>query len=149
MKKLNLLIILRKRDMHVNIIINESITLFLFISFAGEKRTTVCGAGNKFCYEKAEEKLYGEDVIDGLQDRYAKSFREKCNCLPACTSITYDMKIEKSKYDWEFTINARNENRDKLLTYGQFFFHLFFIEYYFNCRKKKYCVHAMHNSVCP
>lgn len=43
------------------------------------------------CYERAAEKLYGEDIVDGLQDDNAKLFRNNCNCLPSCTSITYEV----------------------------------------------------------
>lgn len=56
--------------------------------------TKVCGAGSIKCYETAKLKLFGQDLIDGLQDTKAKTFRKKCYCLPACTSITYDLKIE-------------------------------------------------------
>lgn len=52
------------------------------------------------CYQGAEKKLFGEDVIDGLNDKSAKSFREQCNCLPACTSIVYDAEIDRARFNW-------------------------------------------------
>lgn len=52
------------------------------------------------CYQKIEEAIFGQDIIDGLENYAAKSFREKCNCLPACTTIIYDGDIDRSKFDW-------------------------------------------------
>jgi phytoene dehydrogenase-like protein len=30
----------------------------------------------------------------------------KCNCMPACTEITYDVEISQAKFSWLETINA-------------------------------------------
>lgn len=59
------------------------------------------------CYDEAETKLFGEDIIDGLKDPVAKSFRKECNCLPSCTAITYEGDIERTAIDAE--PNARYE----------------------------------------
>lgn len=56
-------------------------------NFSGTASTKICGGAKVICCLEAESKLFGEDVIDGLQDHYAKSFRKKCNCLPSCTSM--------------------------------------------------------------
>lgn len=45
------------------------------------------------------DRLFGEDVIEGLKDDNAKSFRIACNCLPACTTIVYDAEIDRAKFD--------------------------------------------------
>lgn len=94
--------------------------------FSGDKRTNVCGAGSINCYKTAKQKLFGQDLIDGLQDMTAKTFRKKCYCLPACTSITYDIRMDKSKYDWSAVLSARQEENDHLLGYEICFFLLFF-----------------------
>lgn len=44
----------------------------------------------------AIDRLYGEDVVDGLRDQDAKSFRENCNCLIGCQTIFYDVEIDRS-----------------------------------------------------
>lgn len=77
----------------------QKVGLNYSLHFVGEKSSRICGAASVRCYETAELKLFGEDVIDGLQDTEAKSFREKCKCLPGCTSIIYDGEIDRAKFD--------------------------------------------------
>lgn len=72
----------------------------------GERSTKVCGASSVKCYRNAEKKLFGEDIIDGLTDYTAKSFRQNCNCLPTCTSIIYDADIDRARFDWKATLKA-------------------------------------------
>lgn len=68
--------------------------------FSGERDTKICGNANIPCYKNAQNKLFGEDVIDGLRDSFAKTFRRACNCLPSCTSIVYDAEIDKTKLNF-------------------------------------------------
>lgn len=56
--------------------------------------------------------LFGQDIIDGLKNAEAKSFREKCNCLPACTTILYDAEIDRAKFGWTATLNSFNKYKD-------------------------------------
>lgn len=71
------------------------------ISFSGSKLTKICGVKSINCYNAAEQRLFGEDVIDGLSDDTpAKSFRENCNCMPACTSISYEAEMSQTKFDY-------------------------------------------------
>ena len=70
-------------------------------SILGTKTTKICGIGSIDCYKNAEQKLYGEDVLFGLTDENAKSFRANCNCLSACSSIEYDADVDRSKFDLE------------------------------------------------
>lgn len=81
-----------------------STVTFIIVDLQGDKNTKICGAGSIKCYQEAEKKLLGEDVIDGLKDHIAKSFRYRCNCLPACTSIVYDAEIDRAKFDWRAAI---------------------------------------------
>lgn len=73
---------------------------------AEDNKTRICGAAKIKCYQKAEKRLFGEDVMDGLQDEIVKSFRAECNCLPACTSITYDADIDRAKLDWNAVMKS-------------------------------------------
>lgn len=75
-----------------------------FIS--GDVNTRICGASQIKCYENAEKKLFGEDIIDGLKDSDARGFRENCNCFPTCTSIVYDAEIDRAKFDWMATLRS-------------------------------------------
>lgn len=72
----------------------------------GKRNSNICGSASLNCYETAEKKLFGEDIIDGLHDKDAQLFRENCNCLPACTTMIYDAEIDRAKYDWEATIRS-------------------------------------------
>ena len=60
------------------------------------------------CVNTQKNRLYGEDIIDGLKDENAKAFRMKCNCLPACITITYEAEIERVKYDQLGTLKSYN-----------------------------------------
>lgn len=71
-----------------------------------DNRTKICGAAKVNCYQMAEKRLFGEDVMDGVKDDVVKLFREKCNCLPACTSIFYDADIDRAKLDWDAVLNT-------------------------------------------
>lgn len=61
------------------------------------------------CYKNAEKRLFGEDIMDGLKDEIVRSFREECNCLPACMSIEYDADIDRAKLDWKAVLNTYND----------------------------------------
>lgn len=49
------------------------------------------------CCFQAEDDMFREDVVDGMIEGLAKSFRKRCNCLPSCTSITYEFEIERGQ----------------------------------------------------
>lgn len=79
------------------------------ISSTEDNRTKICGAALVRCYQKAEKRLFGEDVMDGVKDDLVKMFREDCNCLPACTSIIYDADIDRAPLDWNAVLNTYND----------------------------------------
>lgn len=64
------------------------------------------------CYKNAAEKLYGEDIVDGLEDKSAKLFRKKCNCLPSCTSISYEVIDRIQTFDQDRTIAEKTSMFD-------------------------------------
>lgn len=53
----------------------------------GDNNTRICGVAKMRCYHDAEWRL--ADSF-GWQSSYLK----KCNCLPACASIKYDVDIK-------------------------------------------------------
>lgn len=53
----------------------------------------ICGAQSVKCYEKADKRLYGEDVHDGVTDSDAKLYRQQCNCLPGCFAVSYTADV--------------------------------------------------------
>lgn len=76
------------------------------ICLSGLKTTKICGAAKLKCYENAEKKLFGEDVIDGITDNKVKSFRQNCQCLPGCTSVKFDAEIDRAKLDLAPTLGS-------------------------------------------
>lgn len=71
---------------------------------AGDRNTPVCGAAKLQCYNKAEDELLKSDFLEGLTK--PENAKKGCNCLPACTSITYDAEISQAKFDWRSLFNA-------------------------------------------
>lgn len=79
------------------------------LSLAGEHGATVCGAAKIKCYNDAESQLEKQDFINGLS---GQSVELGCNCLPACTSITYDAEISQAPFDWNEMLAAHNSPTD-------------------------------------
>lgn len=84
--------------------------------FSGDKHTNVCGARSVRCYQEAQNRLFGEDVIDGLNDENAKSFRRQCNCLSNCRKIYYEVDVEKSKLDLDEVFRSYNLTSGRIQT---------------------------------
>ena len=34
----------------------------------------------------------------------------KCNCMPACTEISYDVETSQAKFSWDDTLKALNNS---------------------------------------
>lgn len=73
----------------------------------------ICGAANIACYNTAEDNLLKQDFVEGLSDRSKTTPKKGCNCLPACTSITYDAEISQAKFDHVSLFNAYNTPLDE------------------------------------
>lgn len=82
--------------------------LLRIFQFLGDRNTQICGAASVKCYQAAERELFEEIEPDDANDFQAKVFRDECNCLPACTSIEYDVNIERAKFDWIAIMEASN-----------------------------------------
>lgn len=83
-----------------------------FFSFAGDKDTKICGAAKIKCYNEAEDRLLEKDFTEGLTGDL-EAVKKGCNCLPACTSITYDAEISQAKFDWVSLFNAYKNPLDE------------------------------------
>lgn len=53
----------------------------------------ICGAPMCKCYNRAKKEMFEQDLVKGLTNEKAKTFRKMCNCLPDCTSIMYDISM--------------------------------------------------------
>lgn len=77
--------------------------LLLFINFdnnwywLGDIQTDICGTSKKACYQNVEEEILNNDD-NGMED--------ECNCLPACTSITYEAEYSQANFDFNGFLNV-------------------------------------------
>lgn len=88
-------------------LLNQMGKIFHVMFFiVGDEITPICGADKMKCYNDAEDKLIKSDFIEGLVGDSAVP--KGCNCLPACTSITYESEISQAKFDHVSLFNAFN-----------------------------------------
>lgn len=76
----------------------------VFSRFKGDKDTAVCGSAKSECIDESESNLLKKAFTESLKD--AVDISNICNCLPACTSISYDAEISQAKFDAEILIKA-------------------------------------------
>ncbi|XP_038106261.1 pickpocket protein 28 [Culex quinquefasciatus] len=55
----------------------------------------VCGVGAMRCYQMAEYSLLRMDIYG---DRL--TFKDGCQCMPACSTLQYDAEISQADFDW-------------------------------------------------
>lgn len=65
-----------------------------------DEHTPICGAAKIECYGKAKEILLRQQMIESLTNKPGDERVLGCNCLPACTFITYDAEISQYTPDW-------------------------------------------------
>lgn len=92
---------------HGQTIQKKKIVKFLsFAFYTGTESTRICGVDKIECYKQAHLILFEEDIVEGLSDEEAKLFRQNCNCLPSCRSITYEVEVDRTKLNWKESINS-------------------------------------------
>lgn len=111
---------------------NDSFQLFILYLFylnaiSGDVDTPICGAAKIKCYNEAEDKLLEKDFKEGLSD--IQAVRKGCNCLPACTSITYDAELSQAKFDYVSLFNAYKNPLDEFPGYVTNSEHFRFLTY--------------------
>lgn len=70
------------------------------------------------CYNDAEDTLLEKFFREGL-DKNKINEGSGCNCLPSCTSITYDAEISQAKFDWVNLFIAYKNPLDEFPGYGK------------------------------
>lgn len=83
----------------VNGSLEKLLSLKCISSFLGDKHTPVCNSSRYGCVTEIEEKMVNLTFLERLNknvDRVEKS----CNCMPACTSITYDIELSQANFDY-------------------------------------------------
>ncbi|XP_062558078.1 pickpocket protein 28-like [Armigeres subalbatus] len=56
----------------------------------------VCETKQMFCMQDAETELLEMGVVD---DESVSNFHTKCDCMPACTSVDYDVEITQNEFE--------------------------------------------------
>lgn len=79
--------------------LEEKKTIVFCSTFTGDQDMRICGAPQCKCHHRTKMEMFEQDVVEGLKNENAKQFRMMCNCLPDCTSIKYDVEIDRVKTD--------------------------------------------------
>uniref|UniRef100_A0A182PN37 Pickpocket n=1 Tax=Anopheles epiroticus TaxID=199890 RepID=A0A182PN37_9DIPT len=58
----------------------------------------ICGLGKVSCSDTALSVLEEMDLLHELNK--TDNFLERCNCLPACNSLSYNTEISQANFDW-------------------------------------------------
>lgn len=110
------------------------------LDFLGNKTTPVCGFRSKKCYESVEDSLlkFEANALEESTNDEGNNMN-KCNCLPACTSITYDAEISQIPHDFQKSImqtqpELTNELNISIVTLSDLF--IFFTENQFMTSKR-------------
>lgn len=77
-----------------------SVNLLVFILiyyFTGDNQTEICGISKINCYQFIDRDVHNY-VHNGMED--------DCNCLPACTSITYEAEFSQANFDFNGLSNV-------------------------------------------
>lgn len=61
--------------------------------------TPVCGPSNISCYKSAEYEVMKEEFLK--IEAGNELGNDNCNCLPGCTSISYDAEISNTKFTYD------------------------------------------------
>lgn len=79
-----------------------------------DQDTPVCGAMSIQCYNDAEDALLQREITEGLAgSKLNQRGQTECNCLPSCTSITYDAETSQADFDWENLFRAYDNPLDE------------------------------------
>ncbi|EFA08873.2 Pickpocket protein 28-like Protein [Tribolium castaneum] len=75
--------------------------------------TKICGSGSNVCIFEAEQELLAREVESGLSrydDNADDDLPTNCDCLPACTSITYNAETSQADFNWPKVFEAFKAN---------------------------------------
>lgn len=72
--------------------------------------TPICGIAKVSCYDWAENHL-----LEDTEEFQSSVKIGDCNCLPACTSISYDSEISQATYEWKNYVAAVNVSLEEVI----------------------------------
>lgn len=86
-------------------------------SMPHDDTTPICGIAKVNCYTSAENEIL--EYADAIE---SSTKINSCNCLPACTSISYDTEISQATYEWKnyfHALNFTDEESDRFISLSQ------------------------------
>ncbi|KAJ8923405.1 hypothetical protein NQ315_001963 [Exocentrus adspersus] len=72
-----------------------------------EESTPICGSGSIKCMFDAQTKLLEKEVELGISGNENDA---GCDCLPACTSLTYNAESTQAEYNWKKMFESTRKN---------------------------------------
>lgn len=73
--------------------------------YVGDKKTPICTSEQMDCFENAENELFnGENMQSGKDDENKYRDLMKCQCLPQCSSLKYELELVKTNYKSWYTL---------------------------------------------
>ena len=77
----------------------------------GLEETRICGTQDIRCYNEAEDAFLRKEFEEALSSSFIHKYpKTDCNCLPACSSLVYDVEISKARYDAISLLHAMRDN---------------------------------------
>lgn len=84
----------------VNITFLYNILTINFLFLKGTPLHPICGPDKKKCWRTVEFIMISHEFDPNTKLPNSANDIAKCNCLPTCTTITYDTEISQSAINW-------------------------------------------------
>lgn len=81
------------------------LAIFFWFFTLGDKDAHICGLSKLNCARKSVDEMAEENFLHGL-DNIDEMPKQRCFCLPACTSITYETELSLSELNLEKYVAA-------------------------------------------
>lgn len=75
--------------------------------------TKICGQKDVTCFDEAEDNLILQEVDTSLSSNSDGEIKTLCDCLPACTSISYDVELSQGLFSLDYfaALGASNDTK--------------------------------------
>lgn len=77
----------------------------------GSKNQKICSVKSLTCYEEAKTDMIINEFNqeNNIYDQSSiYNDLNHCNCLPSCTSISYESEVSQAEYEWKSTVTSIN-----------------------------------------
>ncbi|KAJ8970719.1 hypothetical protein NQ317_018753, partial [Molorchus minor] len=89
-----------------------------------EESIPVCGPGSMTCISNAEAELFDREAEAAISTYDSDSSDNKpfnCDCLPACTSLSYNAEITQADFHWQKIFEGYRSSMDEFPGYAFIF----------------------------